>query len=746
MKLFDAQARVVNFLHDTLKRFDGAVLRGEEGTGKTLMASTMAESYQKTLWVCPAGVIKDLRTKIDSYKLDVDIDLMSYHAFGNLKKTPAKTFKQYDFMIFDECHTLRNYKASWTTRFVKLRGAQQYLFLSGTPLLKSPKDFLYVLRKCGLWRGKPTEYFYKRYFGATQSKYGDFMELGDFQNKTCFQTQVDKVTTVIKHKDIDANMPDMNINIEVIEGDYEKPKDITEETKVRKAFGLKKVPLVAKAIRRDRKQKDIKTSLTLCYFHETARELHRVLGGTLALTSAEVQRAIETCRDETGNIITTVGLTNCSYNFNECDDVYIVESTYSFPLDRQSINRCRRIGKTNEVNVTYFTYAGEAPIVKSFQRQYLTESVDSHAKMGPSKLSRLEKCPGSYWLPDTLTRQDYIEAAAERGTKNHAALERYVLDPDADLEECPKEIVDCVKYCREHYLKGPCFCGIEEKVNAHNIHDELSGSCDFFAYNRKNKKLIVLDYKNGTAPVNVENNIQLLAYAYMIAHTYKLEVDTLTTIIYQKDKMKHCTYRENVLESIEKRLRKIVDAIMAAEKNPIEHLNKGKCDFFCTARKYHDQQEDKEMAKPRGKRGPKKTVHVLDSAYITFVKREESKRGEKLTLGLSFKDIPSSLKKQFAKGKPGSEKAIELLKKNKEYETRSLFANNLVEYIKNEEVLKLEKGDRVSVEFTAAHSEYEGKDYIFFNLRDAELLSDEREEDNGWDDEPQARHDENGFD
>ena len=750
MELFPAQARAVNFLHDTLKRFDGAVLRGEEGSGKTLMAAEIASEYQKCLWVCPARAIKDIEKKFKEFKIGENITLMSYHAFGNLKKTPAKDFKQYNFMIFDECHELRNYRASWTTRFVKLKGTQQYLFLSGTPLLKSPKDFLYVLRKCGLWRGKPTEYFYRRYFGAEKSKFGDFLDKsGPFQNKTCYQTQVDKVTTVITKKDIDANMPDMNINIEVIEGEYEKPKDITEETKVRKAFGIKKVPLVADAIRRDRKQKGIKTSLTLCYFHKTANELHKILGGTLALNATEVQRAIEVCREETGNIITTVGLTNCSYDFNECDDVYIVESTYSFPLDRQSINRCRRIGKTNEVNVTYFTFAGEAPIVKSFQRQYLTESVSSHAKMGPSKLARLEMCPGSYWLPDTLTKQDYIEAAAERGTKNHAALERYVLDPVADLDECPKEIIPCVKYCRK-LSEGAELFKVEAKVNAHHIHEELAGSADFFAYYKDTKKLVVLDYKNGSASVAVEDNIQLLAYSLMISHTYNLEVDQLTTIIYQKDKMKHCTYRKNVIPSIESRLKRIVNAILDAEKNPIEHLNKGKCDFFCTARKYHDQQTgEKEMAtKSKGKKGPRKTVHLLESAYVTFVKKEDTDRGERLTLGLSFKEIPATLKKQFGKGKEGHEVIVSKLKKNKEYETRSMFANNLIEYIKGE-IEEIAKGDKVQVEFTASFVPAKGewKDNVFFNIRNVELLGEENEDD-GFDEDTSSDDagDEEAFD
>ena len=730
MELFPAQQKTVALLDDTLKRYKGAVLRGEEGTGKTLMASTIAESYEKVLWVCPAFAIKDLRAKIDECELDVDIDLISYNGFGNVNKISAKDMKQYDLMIFDECHNLRNYKASWTTRFVRLRGPQQYLFLSGTPLLKSPLDFMYVLRKCGLWAGKSTNDFKIRYFGAKPSKFGDFLEVGEFQNATCFQTQVDKVTAVIKHKDIDANMPNMNLHFEHIEGDYERPKDITKETTIRKEYGLRKVPQVAKRIKEIRRgNSQTRVALTLCHFHDTARRIHAELGGTLCLTPKRVAEAIEDAKFNGGHIVTTLGLTSSSYNFNECNTVFMVESTYSFPLDRQSINRCRRIGKVDEVDVYYFAYPGEAPLLKSFQRQYLTESVGGHAKMGPSKLSRLEKCPGSYWLPDTLTRKDYIEIASMKGTKNHEALERYINDPNADLDHAPREIVECVKYCRKQVSKADK-SGVEVKVHAKHIHEELWGTADFFSYDAEKEKLIVLDYKNGSAPVAVEDNLQLQAYSAMISHTYKLPVKTLTTIIFQKNKMKHCTYRKNVIPLIEERLQIVVDKIAKAKKDPIAYLNKGKCDFFCTARAYHDQQPTEEI--DMAKKGKKKTVHAIESAYVTFKKIDNDKAGnEKLTLGLSFKEIPATVKRMFAKGKPGHEVVKEKLAAHPEYGSRSIFASNRTEWL-NDDVLAVEKGDRVYVEVTAAvtePSEKHPRENLFWNLKTAEVLAEDNEDD-----------------
>ena len=598
--LFPAQKKAVQVLGSIMSKYNGAVLQGGEGVGKTLMACEIASNKGKTLWVAPAKVLKDLKEKREQYasefNISTEIDFISYNKFAMLKHLPASKLRRYKLVVFDECHMLRNYSASYTKRFVKI--GNPCLFLSGTPVIKSPKDFIYVLRKCGLWKGLTTKQLYIKYFDAQPSKFGDFMEFGEFQNKTSFQSNVDLVTYKIDHEDINPDMPNFDIHFEMVEGKYEKATDITEETATRLANGLEKVPYVVPLIRKHRRTNDISTSLVLCHFHETARAIHTKLGGILALNSSEVKKAFDEVQLNGGHIVTTTGLTSSSLDLNECNQVYMVESTYSFPLDRQSINRCRRIGKEYPVSVIYYTHSEEAPVIRSFQRKDMLLSEQAHSKMGPSSLARLEQCPGSYWLPDTLSKADYIAYAAHRGTIAHGIIERYLESGEEVCETLDSKVQYAIKKLRAERAKLTHTYdkwGCEVKVNASKIHEELWGTVDFFSYDCSNKVLTVIDYKNGTHDVPVKNNLQLLTYMLMITETYDIYPEKVILKIIQNNKTKTCKYDHNVVLYAHERVSKIIDKIMAAKNNPIEHLAEGECDFFCTARKYHDQiggQED----------------------------------------------------------------------------------------------------------------------------------------------------------
>ena len=732
--LYPAQQDVVDKLKWILSDYNGAVLRGEEGTGKTIISAEVASTYEKVLYVGRAKDLKSLKAKMLQYTVDYKIptqhiEFVSYHKFGNIKKLPASELAKYDFFIFDECQHLRNWSASWTKRFVKL-SKRPFLCLSGTPLVRSPKDFIYTLRKCGLWKGMGMDDIYVRYFDAKQSNYGDFKEFGEFQNAACFQIQVDKVTVELKHTDIDKDMPGFTININYVEGEYQPPKDITEETETRKKHGIAKLPQVSKMIRKHWRENRVHTSLILCYFHETAKKLSKLIGVPTALTGKSLEREFARVKEEGGHLISTLGLTGSNFDLNECDNVYLAESTYSFALDRQSINRCRRVGKKNEVDVQYYAYHGEAPLLKSFQRKNLVKRQGAHAKMGPSSLKRLEMCPGSYWLPDTTQKEDYIRRAAYRGTVNHQALEHAVHNPEMPIDEhMPENIHLAVKDLRKLAEESDQW-GCEDKVHADDIHPELWGTTDFWAYKKKNGTLYVMDYKNGSTPVDPKNNIQLQAYAYMVAHTKKLKVGKIVTMIYQRNEKKHCIYPKNGIQLIRRRLQRVCDRIQAAKKEPLKHLNKGKCDFFCTAAAYHKQQtEDSKMGKRMEKaaaeaaKNPNKAngeskVPVYTMKGKIFWSKEES---NKLSIGVNFEKAPRELAAAYPKGSPARKLLEKDLKKNPDYGTRSIFLSGKEKWIDGE--TDVIAGDEVEVDFTTKLSA--NGDRLFYNIRKVTLLSDE---------------------
>ena len=97
-----------------------------------------------------------------------------------------------------------------------------------------------------------------------------------------------------------------------------------------------------------------------------------------------------------------------------------------------------------------------------------------------------------------------------------------------------------------------------------------------------------MDYKNGKSPVKVEDNLQLLTYSVLIAETHFIKPKKVINIIYQKNVKKRVVCEEYVIEDTRERLADIIKRVLAAEKEPLKHLNKGSCDFFCPAKRYHE--------------------------------------------------------------------------------------------------------------------------------------------------------------
>ena len=376
--LYPAQALACNRLFRIINTpgFRGAVLRGDEGTGKTIIAYRVAylmRPHGRTLYVTPAGARKDIENKLKQYGGDELIDVISYHKFKSVHKMPAAEIAKYALIIFDECHNLRKYSNGATRRMISLGGKKKFLFMSGTPMVKCESDFLYVLRKCGVWKGKSMRAIKVRYFNALPSYFGNFLELGEFQNEEEFYDHASQVTVELSHKDVDPDIPDFKIKDIIVPGTPKPFTCIEEETATRLENGLKKVPHCAEHIIIAAYVFD-GPILALTHFHEVAEELGKKINRKPVLTKEGVFKAFEELRTGKRKIlITTLGLTQSSLDLNECNHVFLVESTYSFATDRQSIRRCQRIGKRDIVNVYYMRMEDERPVDISMSRKHLTE-------------------------------------------------------------------------------------------------------------------------------------------------------------------------------------------------------------------------------------------------------------------------------------------------------------------------------------------------------------------------------------
>ena len=591
LELQPAQYDSKILLSNILRHFDGAILRGDEGCGKTPIATTIASEYEKVLWVMPAKDIPSTKAKVKGYGLDADIDFISYHRFGNTRKFTRKDYHKYDLMIFDECQNLRNWKASWTKRFVRIN-SPQFLFLSATPMIKSPRDWLYVLRKCGLWKRMSTADWDIHFMSATPSKYRDGLDRGEFRHGDAFQIEVDKVCVELKNEDIDKDFPPLLVDHHILKGEYVPPKDITQETKTRLSYDLKKVDEAVLYIDKVWRDEGIDTLLVLTYFHEVAQALESHLMGRLALDSKTLSKELKEVKEKGGMLITTFGLTGSQWDFNECDRVVAIGCNYSWAQDRQSFNRCRRFGKTNPVKATYIMFEGERPFVTGQERTSLTERMDLPL-LRPSQLAILEKCAGSYWLPPKEDKPSYIHAAALKGTKMHEYFEKYVKNLDKKVPKNLNEnVIHAVESARKA-AKESSWYYVEKKMKAHSLHPTFEGTADFISYDSKSRYLTIFDYKNGTRDVDPKDNLQLLAYVLLAVTHFKIDPLTIEVAILQKSQIKHALIEGNKIDDIYFRIKSIIDNIMEAKDNPVQHLNPEECSIFCNCRRFKPKSKKK---------------------------------------------------------------------------------------------------------------------------------------------------------
>ncbi len=114
------------------------ILADEPGLGKTNQAIRAAEG--RTLVVAPATLERTWRQEIDVWRdTGQEFEVISYNRLT--RREGSKTFpaprpewqRQFDTVIYDECHKLRGRGANWTKAAMKLKTERAYL-LSGTPM------------------------------------------------------------------------------------------------------------------------------------------------------------------------------------------------------------------------------------------------------------------------------------------------------------------------------------------------------------------------------------------------------------------------------------------------------------------------------------------------------------------------------------------------------------------------------------------------------------------------------------
>jgi len=200
------------------------LIADDMGLGKSLQAllCILSGQYQddgsvhrhKTLIVCPSVVKVNWANEVEKWtEMDAsliygqtkeyevsDITIINYDLLH--ARVEELLADDYDCIIFDECHTLKNQKAQRTKAAKRLATwptVKGMIAMSGTPILNRPSEIFTVLNML-----KPATFtnyylFGKKYCGAIHNGYG-----WDFDGASNIETSDDGVTPPLNHllKDI----------------------------------------------------------------------------------------------------------------------------------------------------------------------------------------------------------------------------------------------------------------------------------------------------------------------------------------------------------------------------------------------------------------------------------------------------------------------------------------------------------------------------------------------------------------
>lgn len=181
----------------------------------------------------------------------------------------------------------------------------------------------------------------------------------------------------------------------------------------------------------------------------------------------------------------------------------------------------------------------------------------AHSPLGPSALSRVLACPGSFLLsesPEVKALARYRPSIyAARGTVAHRVAERLLAGDtitretvaqagyDIDIDDAMVEAVEIYTEVTEPLLAAADWHAVEKRVSLDRYWTPpdtppvaIFGTADFLAYHATTRRLTVCDYKHGTGVVvSAVDNPQTLAYAAGALTLVPGPVDDVDLVIVQ---------------------------------------------------------------------------------------------------------------------------------------------------------------------------------------------------------------------
>jgi SWI/SNF-related matrix-associated actin-dependent regulator 1 of chromatin subfamily A len=180
------------------------LIADEMGLGKTIQAIGLINllHLRKVLVVCPASLKINWQREMQKWLVDrqsieiengswrnADVCIVNYDILKKHSETIRNT--QWDILIGDESHYVKNHKAQRTQLFFSIPATRK-LLLTGTPVLNRPIELFPMLQDFGVYFAKNFWKYGERYCDMQRNKYGTDVsgasnteELGMKLRETC---------------------------------------------------------------------------------------------------------------------------------------------------------------------------------------------------------------------------------------------------------------------------------------------------------------------------------------------------------------------------------------------------------------------------------------------------------------------------------------------------------------------------------------------------------------------------------
>lgn len=335
----------------------------DTGTGKTIMGLHHYQTYfkdKKLLIVAPASKINEggwQRTIAEHYP-NIEYETCTY----NMLPKKYKDYKDY-FVIFDECHRLKNSTGVWGKAGYNLtKIASGYIPLSATPMPNGWEDSINYFKMFGLTKNKTS--FIRN--NAIISLDNGYMEVLGWRNETKLKNMWKSISRRLS-KDEATDLPplvfeDIHFKASNIYKVIKKDRiydDILYDNQMKLRHGLRlytnlkdKIEYIKDFIE--------STNDNIIIFYNYDKELE--------LLKSSINKELFICngyekkypkKDEWNNIKNTVTLANYksgseAVEFTYANIIIYFSPTESYTEFYQSYGRCYRIGQTKKVTAYKF--------------------------------------------------------------------------------------------------------------------------------------------------------------------------------------------------------------------------------------------------------------------------------------------------------------------------------------------------------------------------------------------------------